>query len=67
MKFNLMKARAELGITQAELAEAVGVAPVTVNSWEKGTRFPRPKNVLALSRVLGMSFEDIYEGEGAGK
>lgn len=44
--------------TQEELAEKVGVAPSTYRGWEEGYHRPRPFNVRALCKQLG-----VEEGE----
>jgi len=40
--------------TQEELAEKVGVAPSTYRGWEEGYHRPRPFNVRALCKQLGV-------------
>lgn len=48
-------------MSQQELAEAIGVARTTVDSWENGRSQPKRGKVLgALERVLGVS---LYEPE----
>lgn len=48
----LKRARLELGLTQKELAERLGVAKVTVASWESGRRRPSV-GVVSLVEGLG--------------
>jgi transcriptional regulator with XRE-family HTH domain len=50
----IKKLRGSLGLNQFEFAEAVGVGRGTVTSWEKGYKYPQPKNIekmLTLSNV----------------
>lgn len=47
----LKSARATLGLSQAELAARIGVAPNTVSRWEAG-RHPIPRWVSILIRKL---------------
>lgn len=49
---NLKKKRSEQGITQAELAEKVGVAPAMINQIEHGVKTPSLATALALAREL---------------
>lgn len=45
--------------TQEELAEKVGVAPSTYRGWEEGYHRPRPFNVRALCKELGVEEHDL--------
>lgn len=52
---DVKKLRAELGLTQAELGEVVGVDQSTVSNWEKGSppRGPARKLLESLARRDG--------------
>ena len=52
--------RAELGLTQAALAEAVGVTRKTVNTVENGVFIPSALLALKLARALGEPVEDLF-------
>lgn len=43
--------RAELGLTQAEMAEELGVRQQTVSEWETGRYEPRGASVRMLSHL----------------
>lgn len=45
----LCDTRRALGLTQGELAEAVGVSPSTVGMWERGLRLPGTKAAVRLA------------------
>ena len=45
--------------TQEELAERVGVAPSTYRGWEEGYHRPRPFNVRALCKQLGVEEREL--------
>jgi putative transcriptional regulator len=52
--------RAELGFTQAELAERVGVTRKTVNTVENGVFTPSTLLALKLAEALGVSVEQLF-------
>lgn len=51
--------REEAGMTQLQLAVAIGVTPVTVYNWERGQHEPKASQVRALANVFGVSMDDI--------
>ena len=55
--------RGELGLTQAELAERVGVSRKTINTVENGVFVPSTVLALKLARALGCSVEGIFSLE----
>ena len=62
-KFKKLKRslRAAAGMTQTELADAVGASTVTVHNWERGKRHPHPYFIEALCRVFECSEEELFE------
>ena len=52
--------RTELGLTQAELAERVGVTRKTVNTVENSVFTPSTILALKLSEALGLSVEQLF-------
>lgn len=56
----LKERRAELGLTQAELAEKVGVTRKTVNTVENGVFVPSTILGLKLARALDMAVEELF-------
>ncbi len=57
--------RKEKNMTQAELADAVGVSKQAVSNWERGKRFPDVVLIEDLSRELGVSPAELIRGERA--
>ncbi len=53
-------ARAELDMTQKDLAEAVGVSRQTMNAIEQGDYNPTIKLCRAICRVLRKSLDDLF-------
>lgn len=57
---NLKEIRAKTGITQAELAELVGVARVSIISIEKGHFIPTIETALRISKALSVPIEQVF-------
>ena len=56
----LKEKRGELGLTQAELAEAVGVTRKTVNTVENGVFVPSALLAPKLARALSLPVEELF-------
>jgi putative transcriptional regulator len=56
----LKEERARLGLTQAELADRVGVSRKTINTVENGVFIPSTILALKLAQALGRRVEDIF-------
>lgn len=63
MKNSLKVARAMNDITQQELADAVQVSRQTINAIEKGRFNPSTLLSLKISRVLGVTVNDLFQIE----
>ena len=62
---NRVKAlRTEAGLSQAELAEIVGVSRQTINSIEKERYVPSLPLALALARYFDSSVEEVFDING---
>lgn len=59
----IAQCRKEKGMTQRELAEALGVTNKAVSKWETGGGMPDVSLLAPLSRVLGVSVDEIMNGE----
>lgn len=60
MKNEIKKFRTELGITQEELAEKVGVRRETIVFLEQGKYNPSLKLALSIARELKMPIEKLF-------
>lgn len=60
LKNRLKEARAEFGISQAKLAQIIGVSRNTISSIETGQFCPTAKLALVLCVVLDKKFEDLF-------
>ena len=61
MKFaeNLMALRRQRGWSQEELGSQVGVTRQTVSKWEMGQSTPELEKLIELSRLFGMSIDQL--------
>jgi putative transcriptional regulator len=59
-KTTVRQLRAELGLTQEELAEKVGIARQTVLYLEKGEYMPSLALAHRISTLFGKPIEDIF-------
>ena len=50
------------GLTQRELAEAMGVSNRTVSKWECGGGLPELANILPLCALLGVTADELLRG-----
>lgn len=53
-------ARQAAGMTQVQLAAALGVAQQVVSAWEKGLYGPRDQKRIPLARVLGTTVDELF-------
>lgn len=61
---NIIKVeRARADISQAVLAEKVGVSRQTINSIERGRFVPTTITALKIAKVFNLAVEDIFELE----
>jgi putative transcriptional regulator len=56
----LLEIRTEQGLTQAALAELVGVSRKTINTVENGVFVPSTTLALKLARALGQPVEALF-------
>ncbi|WP_297459880.1 helix-turn-helix transcriptional regulator [Thermococcus sp.] len=65
MKNRLRELREERGLTQEELAKALGVTRQTIIAIEKGRYDPSLRLAFKMARFFNVRIEDIfiYEGE----
>ena len=60
----LKEKRDELGLTQAELAERVGVTRKTVNTVENGVFTPSALLALKMAQTLNVPVEELFWIDG---
>ena len=60
MKNRLKVARAEMDLTQEELAKRIGVSRQTINAVESGRYVPSTVLALKMAQVFGKAVEEIF-------
>ena len=60
LRNRLLDARSGRGLTQAGLAELVGVSRKTINTVENGVFVPSTILALKIARALGRSVEELF-------
>jgi len=63
MKNRIKVARAELDMTQADLADKIGVSRQSINAIEKGKFVPSAVLALKIARLFKKPAEDIFSLE----
>lgn len=66
MKNSIRVSRAEMRVTQQQLAESVGVSRQTINAIEGGRFIPSTVLALKVARFFGKTVESVFsleEGE----
>lgn len=66
LRNTLKEHRARLGLTQADLADRVGVSRKTINTVENAVFVPSTVLALRLARALGASVESLFQLADAG-
>lgn len=56
----LIECRKEKGLTQAELAKAIGSSPTTVATWEQKKSMPSVDQLYRLARFYNKSISYMY-------
>ena len=62
-KSSLARLRMDRGLTQGQLAAAVGCHQKDVSRWENGTRSPGMKSLMLLAKALECSIDEIMMEE----
>ena len=60
MQVSLKSARVNSRLTQAQVAEKIGVNPATVLAWELGRTEPKITQYKQLCRLYGIELNDIF-------
>ncbi len=63
MRNDVKELRAEMALSQKQLAESLDVSRQTINSIEKGRYIPSLPLALAIGRFFGRPVEEIFHEE----
>lgn len=63
MNNKIRVARAEVRMTQQQLADAAGVSRQTINAIESGKFVPSTVLALKMAKIFGKSVEEIFQLE----
>lgn len=55
--------RKQLGMSQADLADAIWVSRNTVSSWERGDTTPDIQSLVLMSALFGLSLDEMVKGD----
>ena len=58
---NLKKAREERGMTQREVADAVGVTQTAINYFEQGIKVPGLPTMITLAKTLEKTIDELVK------
>lgn len=61
---NISRRRKELGLTQAQLAEKLGMGPDSLSRIEKGVVAPRFERLAKVAREMDCAVADLFRMEG---
>ncbi len=64
MPITMEAARRNAKLTQAEIAEMLGVSRITYMKWETGQAEMRPAYFIAFCAIVGMNMDDILMPKG---
>lgn len=59
----LYELRKEKGMTQAELADRLGITNKAVSKWETGEAFPETSMLVPLSNIFSVTVDELLKGE----
>ena len=60
---NIKELRTENGLTQAQLAESIGVTQGAVYFWEKGVNEPTAGYLIKMAELFGISVDELLSFE----
>ena len=64
LKEKILELRKEKGLTQQQLADAVGTTKHSIHSWEKGRSEPSADFIISLARFFCVSADYLLGSDG---
>lgn len=59
MQITLKAARTNVGLTQQEAADKIGVTVDTMSNWERAKSFPNALQIRRIEEVYGVSYDNL--------
>lgn len=59
MQVTLKAARTNVGLTQREAADKIGVTVDTMSNWERAKSFPNALQIRRIEEVYGVSYDNL--------
>ena len=59
VKISIRAARVNVGLSQKEAADRLGVSSKTLGSWEKGVTFPPADKIPAICELYGVPYDQL--------
>jgi transcriptional regulator with XRE-family HTH domain len=60
MRIKMIERRKELGMTQEELANKLGIGRTAVSAWEIGRNEPPLEFLIKLKKIFGVSEDEFF-------
>ena len=57
----LRKRRLAMGLSQKELADALGTVQSAISAWESGEKMPRASQLPELAAALHCTIDELYQ------
>ena len=61
----LVELRKSAGLSQEELSQRLGISRQAISKWEQAESSPDTDNLIALSRIYGISIDELLSGRAA--
>ena len=59
-QITLKAARVNAGLTQATVADKLGISISTLKNWEKGKTFPKQPQIEALCEIYSITYDNLF-------
>ena len=61
MKFseNIKQLRSQLGFTQKQLGDKLGISPSNISDWENGISRPEYENLIKIADIFDVSLDEL--------
>lgn len=59
VKISVRAARVNVGLSQKEAADYIGVSTKTLSNWENGITFPSADKIPAICELYGVTYDQL--------